>query len=91
MSESEDDDEVTCLTGPVEELGGELVLRIPLEAGGGELVSCSRGIGHVVGDELQIRIPSWLATKLGIHAGMLVTVDNRGGKFNIYPQYGEAH
>jgi len=90
MEELEEDD-VTSLIGPVEDIDGALTLRIPLEAGGDELVECSKGIGAVVGDELHVRIPDWLAEKLGISAGMLVAVDNRNGKLNIFPQYGDEN
>jgi hypothetical protein len=69
--------------GPVEEIDGVLVLRIPLDAGGRDLVECSRGIGHVRGDFLNVVIPGWLAEKLGLFPGSHVIVDNAGGKFNI--------
>jgi hypothetical protein len=75
--------EVTCLEGPVEEIGGKLVLLIPLAAGGSHLVLCSRGIGVVEGENLKVTIPQWLAAKLGIAAGGMVLIDNRGGKFNL--------
>jgi hypothetical protein len=74
---------VTTLTGPVENIDGKLLLRIPLDAGGSELVAASRGIGVVEGEFLSIEIMDWLAKKLGISEGSLVTVDNVNGKFNI--------
>ena len=86
-----DDDGVTTLGGPVESIDGRLTMRIPLASGGKHLIGCSRGIGQVVGSELHVVIPVWLAEKLGIHEGMQVMVDNRGGKFNIYPQYGQTN
>jgi len=67
----------------VESIDGKLVLRIPLAAGGSGLVSCSRGIGIVNGDFLDITIPGWLAEKLRICEGNLVAVDHKNGKFNI--------
>lgn len=76
---------VTTLTGPVENIDGKLLLRIPLDAGGSELVAASRGIGVVEGEFLSIEIMDWLAQKLGISEGSLVTVDNANGKFNIRP------
>jgi|GWRWMinimDraft_13_1066021.scaffolds.fasta_scaffold43358_1 hypothetical protein len=76
---------VTTLTGPVENIDGKLLLRIPLDAGGSELVAASRGIGVVEGEFLSIEIMDWLAKKLGISEGSLVTVDNVNGKFNIRP------
>ena len=90
MDDPEDND-VTTLGGSVEEIAGNLMMRIPLEAGGDHFIDCSRGIGQVVGSELQVIIPVWLAEKLGIIAGTEVVVDNRNGKFNIYPQHGESN
>jgi len=76
-------DEFIELQGPVELSDGKLILRIPLAAGGDKLVGCTRRIGVVAGDYLNVDIPIWLATKLGITVGSSVVVDNRGGKFNI--------
>ena len=76
---------VTSLQGPVENVGGKLVLRIPLAAGGSQLIESSRGIGEVDGECLKVTIPDWLAEKLGIHAGGQVSVNNFDGKFNIHP------
>ena len=78
-------DDITSLTGPVESEGGQLVLRIPLEEGGDELIQCAREISQVDGDCLKIMIPKWLANKLHIADGSLVTVDNKDGKLNIHP------
>jgi hypothetical protein len=76
-------DAITSLTGPVERVGDAFVLQIPLDAGGARLAASARGIGHVEGEDLVVRIPGWLAEKLGIAEGSYVTVDNRDGKFNI--------
>ena len=76
-------EEITSLSGPVELLAGQLVLRIPTAAGGAQLASVAGGIGKIVDDELVVGIPQWLADKLGIREGTMVAVDNRGGKFNI--------
>jgi hypothetical protein len=67
----------------VEYIDGKLWLRIPLDAGGSELVAASRGIGVVEGEFLSIEIMDWLARKLGISEGSLVTVDNANGKLNL--------
>lgn len=75
--------QITSLTGPVENIDGKLLLRIPLAAGGSEFVESSRGVGQVEGEFLSIEIMDWLAQKLGISEGRLVTVDNTNGKFNI--------
>jgi len=76
---------VTSLKGPVESIDGRLVLRIPLAAGGRQLIECSRGIAAVDGECLHVSIPDWLAQQLGIEAGSQVRVDNCEGKFNIHP------
>lgn len=77
---------VTSLSGPVDLIDGRLMLQIPLEHGGDQFVAVSRGIGAVVGDELHVTIPDWLAQKLGIVEGTIVDIDNHDGKFNIRPQ-----
>jgi hypothetical protein len=77
--------EITSLNGPVEKIAGKLVLRIPLEAGGRELIECSRGISEIDEQFLTITIPEWLSGMLRIENGSLVNVDNRGGKCNIQP------
>ena len=59
-------EEVMSLEGPVLKINGELVLIIPLFAGGDELVECSRGISQVQGDFLKIVIPEWLAGMLRV-------------------------
>ena len=79
------EDDITSLSGPVEKVNDQLVLRIPLEAGGSDLIECSRGISEIEGDYLKITIPEWLAGMLRIHEGSLVSVDNREGKCNIHP------
>ena len=71
------------LEGPVLKVSVELMLLIPLEAGGAELMECSRGISEVVGEYLKIVIPEWLAGSLRVEEGNLVCVRNSGGKFNI--------
>ncbi|MGH9718301.1 MAG: orotate phosphoribosyltransferase [Candidatus Acidiferrales bacterium] len=76
---------ITSLKGPIETVEGQLVLRIPLAAGGAQLIECSRGIAEVAGECLNVSIPEWLAEKLGIEAGSQVRVDNYDGKFNIHP------
>ena len=79
------DDGIVSLKGPVEKVNGKLVLRIPLVAGGEELVSSARGIGSVEGDYLVVAIPDWLAEKIDITEGSWVHVDNHDGKFHIQP------
>ena len=76
--------------GPVEEIDGQLMLRIPLEAGGTELASVARGIGEIRGELLVVVIQPWLAEQLGLFAGSAVIVDNEGGKFNIRSDDTEA-
>jgi len=69
----------------VEKEDGNLVLRIPLEAGGAEFVECSRGISKIQDNQLKVTIPEWLAGMLRIDEGSLVSVDSANGKFNIHP------
>jgi len=78
-------DEVMSLEGPVLKVNGELMLLIPLEDGGSELVECSRGISEVQGNFLKIVIPEWLAGMLRIEERDLVCVHNTDGKFHIAP------
>jgi hypothetical protein len=73
------------LEGPVIKVNGELLLFVPLCAGGAELAECSRGIAEVQGEFLRISIPEWLAGLLRIEEGDLVCVYNRGGTFHIGP------
>ena len=74
---------VTSLQRFVENIDGKLMLRIPLAAGGRELVECSRGISEIDGDFLNIVIPDWLADKLGISEGTTLVVGNANDRFNI--------
>jgi hypothetical protein len=76
-------EEVMLLEGPVLKVNGELMLLIPLEAGGLELIDCSRGISELQGEFLKIVIPEWLAGMLRIEEGDLVCVSNTDGKFHI--------
>lgn len=43
----------------------------------------ARGMGSVVGDNLEVIIQPWLAATLRIGAGSIVFVDNRNGQFTI--------
>ena len=76
-------DEVMSLEGPVLKINGELVLLVPLEAGGAELIDCSRGISEVEGPHLKVVIPEWLAGMLRIEEGDVVCVSNLDGQFHI--------
>jgi hypothetical protein len=76
-------DDVLTLQGPVEKVGGKLVLLISLDEGGDKFVECSRGISEVQGEILKISIPEWLAGIPRIEEGDLASVDNANGKFNI--------
>lgn len=77
------EEKVTSLEGPVEMIDGKLTLLIPLDAGGSELIACSKGISKIEGEFLKVIIPDWLAEKIKVKEDSLVTVDNRNGKFNI--------
>jgi hypothetical protein len=76
-------EDAMSLEGPVLKINGELVLMIPLSAGGDELVDCSGGISELQGEFLKIVIPEWLAGMLRIEEGDLVCLNNTDGKFHI--------
>ena len=69
----------------MEKVDGNLVLRIPLAAGGEEFVECSRGVSEIKDGYLVIEIKQWLAGVLRIEQGDLVSVNNADGKLNITP------
>ncbi len=79
-------DEELSLEGPVLRINGEWMLLIPLEAGGAELVECSRRVSEVQGEFLKIVIPEWLAGVLRIEEGDLVRVQESNGTLNIQPR-----
>ena len=76
-------DDFISIEGPVDLVGGELMIRIPLSADGDELAPLARGIGQIEGDCLCVIIRPWLAEKLRIGEGSLIVVDNKNGKFTI--------
>jgi hypothetical protein len=76
-------DEIISLHGPIEREGSRLVIRIPLDQGGGDLHLVCEQISEIDGDDLVVPIPEWLAEKIQVGEGTIVHVDNRGGKFNI--------
>lgn len=78
-------EKLTSLQGPVLKINGELVLVIPLDVGGSQLIDCSRGISEVQGDFLRIVIPEWLAGMLRVDEGDLVCIDNSDGTFHVQP------
>ena len=78
-------EEGKSLEGPGLKVNGEVVLIIPLSAGGEELMKCSRGISEVQGKFLKIVIPEWLAGMLRVEEGDLVSIHNTDGKFHISP------
>jgi len=87
MTDEKDQSEVTdCLSGPIETRGDLLVLRIPLDNGGDKFVGVTTKIGSVDGDVLEVRLPVWLAQKLGVRAGDWVTVGLENGKFTIWAE-----
>lgn len=76
--------ELTSLQGQIEVLSdGQLALQIPLVVGGDKLAPFAKGIGRVDGEFLVVVIPPWLAEKLRIGAGSIVSVNNANGKFTI--------
>lgn len=71
------------LEGPVEQLNGQLILRIPLEAGGRRLreTVCTECV--VEGKDLIVPLPDWLTTSIRLTEGTAVHVDDRWGRLNI--------
>ena len=80
---------VISIEGPVEKIGNKLMLRIPLEVGGLDLLEYTRKIGKVEGDDLVIIIPESLAERLNISEGSMVNVNTEDGKFTIQPKKDE--
>jgi hypothetical protein len=82
--------EFVSVHGPVERVGDELILRIPLSVGGEQLAPLATKIARIDGDFLVVGIPRWLADKLQVDEGSVVDVDNANGKFNIRPRASSA-
>jgi hypothetical protein len=83
MSRDDEEPGHLSLEGPVERIEGELVLRIPLAAGGHELAPLIRRGSRIEGDFLIVLIPPDLAAHLCVTEGSLVVVDDSGNRFNI--------
>jgi hypothetical protein len=75
--------EAMSLKGPVLKVDGQLMLLVPLDSGGAELVECSPGISGLAGNFLKIVIPEWLAGVLRVEEGDLVCVSNGEDEFHI--------
>ena len=71
------------LEGPVERRNDQLVLRIPLDAGGSRLHAVARTISFVENDNLVVLLPAWLAEQMQLNEGSAVHVDDRWGKLNV--------
>ena len=71
------------LEGPVEQLNGQLVLRIPLDAGGDRLRRTACPGCTVQGQDLIVPLPEWLAASIRLVEGAAVHVDDRWGRLNI--------
>ena len=80
---ADDEPDYISLEGPVELIEGELVLRIPLTAGGLELEPLIRRGARIEGDFLIVSIPPHLAEHLRVGEGSLVIVDNRDNRFRL--------
>jgi len=59
-------DDFVSIVGPVERVGPDLVIRIPLDVGGEELAPLAGGIGEIKDGYLCVVIKPWLAKKLQI-------------------------
>lgn len=71
------------IRGPLESVDGKMFLLIPLEAGGSDLAESAGKIGRIEAGVLKVEILPWIAEKLDIHVGSVVTVDNLEGEFRI--------
>ncbi len=71
------------LEGPVERLNGQLILRIPLEAGGQQLRQSVCTQCSVEGKDLIVPLPEWLSASIRLREGTAVHVDDRWGRLNI--------
>jgi hypothetical protein len=76
-------EELVSLKGSVLKVNGQLILLIPLEGGGSELVECARGISEVQGEYLKVVIPEWLAEILEIEEGDLISLHDTDGELHI--------
>jgi hypothetical protein len=76
--------DVVSLEGSVLKRDGQLLLLIPLDAGGEEFIECSGGISELKDGFLKIVIPEWLAGMLRVEEGGLVVISNANGKFGIW-------
>ncbi len=71
------------LEGPVERLNGQLILRIPLEAGGQRLRQTLCPQSPIEGTDLIVALPDWLASRFRLVEGSAVHLDDRWGRLNI--------
>ena len=71
------------IEGPVERLDGQLILRIPLDAGGDRLRRTACMGCAVQGKDLIVPLPEWLASSIRLVEGTAVHVDDRWGRLNI--------
>ncbi len=72
-----------ALEGPVERRGNRLVLRVPLGEGGERLKLVTRKTSYEEEGNLVVVLPEWLATRMRLHEGAAVHVDDRWGRLNI--------
>lgn len=71
------------LQARVQTLNGHLVVYVPLDRGGRELVSVTRGLSDIEGADLKIVIPEWLAREIDVRDGIDVAIDCRNGQFSL--------
>ena len=75
--------EFVALEGPVERRGEQLVLRVPMKAGGERLQLVARTTSYEEDGRLVVVLPEWLSKRLKLEEGTAVHVDDRGGRLNI--------
>ncbi len=72
-----------ALEGPVERRNGRLVLRVPLRGGGERLKLVTATTSYEEDGLLVVVLPDWLSSRLQLHEGSAVHVDDRWGRLNI--------
>ena len=74
--------EPMSLQGPVFKVNGQLMLLIPLEAGG---IEAAHSVSEAQGSYLKVAIPEWIAGLLRIEEGDLVSVSSDDGDLPVEP------
>jgi len=71
------------LRARVQTLNGHLVVYVPLDRGGRQLASVTRGLSDIEGADLKIVIPEWLAQEIDVQDGTDISIDCQNGQFRL--------